>query len=93
MIFELREHAHQGFLSSYRAQLGGNYIDPQETMRSVKPHIRRILESSDILRQRIVICFSISFIKFFGIEDEQQEMFYFCSRSEHVLSIFLINFI
>ena len=91
MIFELRDHAHQGFLKSYRAQLGSNYIDPHDTMQSAKPYIRRILESSEILRQRIVICFSILFIKFFDIEDERQEVFYFCSRSEHVLSNFFID--
>ena len=55
MLFSLRENAHRGFLSSYRENLNQNFVDPQQMMSAAKPHIRQILHSANIIRQKIVI--------------------------------------
>ena len=91
MLFSLRENAHRGFLLSYRANLNQDFVDPQQTMSTAKPYIHQILHSANIIRQKIVICFSIIFVKLFGEVDEHRETFYFCSRCEQVLSNFLIS--
>ena len=91
MNFELRERAHRGYISSYRANLDADFIDPQETMSRAKTLIHRILTNTNIIRQKIVICFSIIFVKLFGEADEHRANFYFCSRCEQVLSNFFID--
>ena len=91
MEFQLRESAHQGFVKSYRAELDEEYVDPQHTMLIAKPLMKRLLEHSDIIRQRIVVCFAILFIKYFEPADERREIFYFSSRSERVLSNYFIE--
>ena len=91
MLFSLRENAHRGFLLSYRANLNQDFVDPQQTMSTAKPYIHQILHSANIIRQKIVICFSIIFVKLFGEVDEHRETFYFCSRCEQVLFNFFIN--
>ena len=66
-------------------------MDPQHTMHIAKPLMKRFLENSDIIRQRIVVCFAIFFIKYFDPADERREIFYFSSRSERVLSNYFIE--
>ena len=91
MQFELRDRAHRGYISSYRAILDAGFIDPQETMSIAKPLIRRILTNTNIVRQKILICFSILFVKLFGEADEHRATFYFCSRCEQILSNFFVD--
>ena len=85
------ENVHRGFLSSYRGNLNQNFVDPQQTMLTAKPHIQQILHSNNILRQKMIICFSIIFVKLFSEVDEHRETFYFGSGCEHTLSNFFIE--
>lgn len=91
MYFELRESAHQGFLKSYRALLDENHIDPQTTMSTAKPIIKTLLITNNTVRQRVVLCLSILFIKFFDDIDIRKESFYFASKAERILSDYFID--
>lgn len=92
MDFRLRESAWGGHIESYRAELDEQqHIDLLQTMHVAKPYMRQILEHSANVRQKIVVCCSIQFIKYFEPMDERREIFYFCSRAERALSNYFIE--
>lgn len=86
MYFELRQSSHQGFVNNYRTVLHKDNVDIQEYKHIAEPIMRRLFESSKIVRQRIEVCFNILFIKFIHAADELRETFYLSSRRKRKLS-------
>lgn len=62
MEFTLRETAHRGYLSPFRADLN-SYIDPYVAYSDAFPHLVNLLNSSLLLRLRILLCMAITFFK------------------------------
>lgn len=88
--FERRLVAHRGYIESYRADLGGNFIDPLQVFEESKSAIKDILNTRTVLRIRILLCLSVLFVKKTG-EKEIFNSFYFCSKCERILSSYLID--
>lgn len=88
MQFELRQKAHRGYLKSFRASLNG-FQDPHQLYLETRPVLKQIINTSTILKIRILICVNVIFKKIIGeSSDELEQKFYFCSHCERILSSF-----
>ena len=87
--FYEKEVAYHGYVKTLRANIT-NYIDPEKLFRDARSIIFNEINSGYLLRLRIIICLSILFQKTKENEPIQLKNFYFCSKTERILSSFMI---
>lgn len=81
-----RATAHHGYVRTLRAY-ARNYIDPHVLYRDARDVIKDILNESNILRIRLLICISTLFRKTTNDPDNpERRTFYFCSFCERILT-------
>lgn len=88
--FELLESAHRGYLQSFRTVFR-NDSDPHVVYQKTKRKIKEILNTSLVLRIRLLVCMNILFVKNGGEINEVKQNFYFCSKCERILSFYQID--
>lgn len=81
-----RANAHHGYVRTLRAHVR-DYVDPHILYRDARDIIRNILNESNILRLRLIICISVLFKKSTSDPNNpERKSFYFCSFAERILS-------
>lgn len=87
MQFYLRQKAHRGYLQSFRSNIEG-FQDPYQVYSAARPIVKQLINTSTILKIRLLICINVIFKKNITESDELEQNFYFCSHCERVISKF-----
>lgn len=83
--FNERASAHHGYVRTLRAS-AREYLDPHVLYSESRETIRDILNTSNVLKLRLIICLSIIFEKNSFENVPMTKSFYFCSYCERILS-------
>ena len=89
MNFIIRERTFGNFIRCHRAYV--DYDDPHVLVRDLRLPVYNLLNTGLVLNLRLIICFVVQFVKFNDqTEDEILQDFYFCSKTERILSRYQI---
>lgn len=90
-MFYLKESAFQNYVNTYRMDVTDRN-DPIKLMSDIKQDVFNLIKTITIsLRIRFIICMSLLFSKVNNENGLEFHTFYFCSKTERVLSQYQIN--